>query len=341
MSFTSLKKIFNDKETKELTLPYRQPSVYFPISANRPFERFQTDLMDMGGTYNKYPIQMNRGYRYILGVIDVFSRKVFVRPLKSKTDKEILDNFVKIMKEIKSNIPYEYKNSYILLDSDNEGAFQSRNFMNYCENNKIVQNFVNPDDVRAKGVIERWNGTMRRLILLYTTYKESKSWIDVLEQLTDFYNNKLHSTIKMTPNEATEKENQEDIQDIYEEKKNIAKSTIGNIPIGAKVRTLIRKTALDKKTTVRWSKTIHTVEKQEGNNYYVSERALSYKKDELQISKATTRTKIQPDSIQAKKKAEKFESQKKLDVKLSQVGVSQNNIVDGKRARKKREIMDI
>lgn len=347
-SLNNLKKIFNNEEVKELTRPYKKPTVHYPIYSTRPFQRLQIDLMDMAGTYNVYPTQTNRGYRYIMCAVDIFTRKAFVRPLKTKSinkDKEIVNEFEKIFKEVKQEIPHEYKNETIILDSDNEGSFLSKTFEKFCEENNITQNLVNPGDTRGKGVVERFNMTLRRMILVYTTYKETKNWIDVLNELVDYYNNKIHSTIRMTPNDATEEKNKNEVKEVYDDQRNEAQEKIGDIPIGTRVRTLITKTMTDKKTSVRWSKAIHTVERQEGNNYYVNNLKRPYKKDELLITKAQTgdefKKRFQVDSQQAQKRAEEQSKQKKLEVKLNQAGVQLDSIIEGKRVRKKPEILNL
>ena len=52
------------------------------------------------------------------------------------------------------------------------------------------------------GVIDRFCRTLRNLINKYCTSHKTTRYIDVLPKLIDNYNNKHHSTIKCTPNEA-------------------------------------------------------------------------------------------------------------------------------------------
>ena len=58
-----------------------------PIRARDVYVRHQIDLMDMG---SKGLVKLNgQLYRYVLTVIDIFSRFVWLRPLKSKSIKEV------------------------------------------------------------------------------------------------------------------------------------------------------------------------------------------------------------------------------------------------------------
>ena len=57
---------------------------------------FAADLVDM----QKYSKQ-NKHYKYLLTVIDVFSKYVWVIPLKTKTGLEVANAFRRIFKERK------------------------------------------------------------------------------------------------------------------------------------------------------------------------------------------------------------------------------------------------
>lgn len=339
----ALRKILENKEVREIVKPYVKPRIFYPLQSNKAFTRLQMDLMDMAGTNNTYPTQMNRGFRYVMCVIDVFTRKAFVRPLKTKNDTDVLENFEKIIKQIQKEAKKSGKNEYdnIVIDSDNESSFKSRNFRKFCKENNIIQVFVKPSDTRGKGVVERFNLTLRRMMLVYTTYKESKNWIDILDSLVDLYNNKEHSTIQMTPNEATEEKNKEAIREILTQRTEQAERKVGDIPLGTKVRILNNKTLVDKKTTQNWSPETYVVESREGNNYEVDGKRTTYKKDELQISTAKPVRRIQVDSRNAQNKAQRYTEQAKLNRKLNQAGVDTENIVRQKRAVKRREIFDL
>ena len=59
----------------------------------------------------------------------------------------------------------------------------------------------NPD-VKA-AIVERFNRTLKEKMWRYFTYKNSKHYIDVLQDLVRGYNNGYHSTIKMAPSSVT------------------------------------------------------------------------------------------------------------------------------------------
>ena len=49
--------------------------------------------------------KQNKGYRYMLVVIDAFSKYAWARPIKKKTGKDVTDAFAKILKEAKGRKP--------------------------------------------------------------------------------------------------------------------------------------------------------------------------------------------------------------------------------------------
>ena len=57
-------------------------------------------------------------------------------------------------------------------------------------------------------VIERFNRTIKEKMFKYFSANNTRKYVDVLDLLADQYNNTIHSSIKMTPKEASRKENE-------------------------------------------------------------------------------------------------------------------------------------
>ena len=65
-------------------------------------------------------------------------------------------------------------------------------------------------------VIERFNRTSKDEVYKYVTVNNTYKYVDVLSDLINEYDNHKHSTIKMTPTEASMKYNENVIQnDVY------------------------------------------------------------------------------------------------------------------------------
>ena len=56
-------------------------------------------------------------------------------------------------------------------------------------------------------MIERFNTTIKEEMFKYFSANNTGNFIDVLDLLIDQYNNTIHSSIKMTPKEASRKKN--------------------------------------------------------------------------------------------------------------------------------------
>ena len=57
-------------------------------------------------------------------------------------------------------------------------------------------------------VLERFNRTIKEKIFRHFSANNTRKCVDVLDLLVDQYNNTIHSSIKLTPNEASRKENE-------------------------------------------------------------------------------------------------------------------------------------
>ena len=102
----------------------------------------------------------NDGYKYLLVVIDIFSRNGWVQPLKDKTAKEIVSAFDKILKE--GRIPK-------CLRTDAAKDFTSERFQNYVES-KNLTHFVTHSEKQAN-YVEQLIKTLKSKIYRYMVEK--------------------------------------------------------------------------------------------------------------------------------------------------------------------------
>jgi len=75
--------------------------------------------------------------------------------------------------------------------------------------NKHVQQLVqlySTENEEKSSVVERWNRTMKEKMFKYFTANSTRKYIDILDEFVNRYNNTVHSSIKMTPTEASKKE---------------------------------------------------------------------------------------------------------------------------------------
>ncbi|XP_054283126.1 uncharacterized protein LOC129000373 [Macrosteles quadrilineatus] len=150
-----------------------------------PDELWQADLNDMRGLSS-----FNDGVNYLLTVIDVFSKRLYVIALKTKSGKEVADAFEKIFKKPSVTVP-----RCLQTDKGTEftGVKVKQLFRKYDVRYVTTQN----PDVKA-AVVERVNRTLKSRMWRYLTYKNTYRYIDVLQQLVNAYNHSVHSSLGTT-----------------------------------------------------------------------------------------------------------------------------------------------
>lgn len=150
-------------------------------------DQFQADLLDVSNISKS-----NNGFNFLLCVIDIFSKRAFVEPLKNKSATSIIQAFSKIFKNEKC----------LKLEHDKGKEFISSTVKEFFKKNKINAFVTNNPDTKAS-VIERFQGTLRRKMWRYFSYAGNNNYIPVLQSLVESYNNAKHSAIGMAPNQVT------------------------------------------------------------------------------------------------------------------------------------------
>ena len=156
--------------------------------------QWQADLVDM----QKYG-QANDGYKWLLTVIDIFSKYAWAQPVKSKTAVHVQEAFRKIFET--GRTPNR------LLQTDEGNEFQSAEMTRFFNSINIHQ-FAVKSPYKA-GIVERFNRTLRSRMQRYFTAKNTHRWIEVLPSLLTAYNKSHHRTINMAPKDVNEKNEME------------------------------------------------------------------------------------------------------------------------------------
>jgi hypothetical protein len=167
-----------------------------PIIATHIDNNWQADLAVMK-KYKKF----NKGFSYILVVIDVLSRFIWVEPLKSKDGPETTKAFENILKRASPRKPDK-------LQTDDGREFFNKPFSDLMKKYNIVHYSTESDQKAA--TVERANKTLKEITDQNFTSKQSYDWISYLQDIVKTYNNTFHSSIKMKPSQVT-KENQKDV----------------------------------------------------------------------------------------------------------------------------------
>ena len=182
------------------------------------YETNKTLLKSIDDTWSADLLQMdnygvennkNKGYRYILTVIDNFSKFGWTVPLKNKCAKTVTEAF--------SNIINNSKRKPKLLETDDGKEFTNKMFIEFLKLNDIKRY----SRYTSKGAVfaERFNRTIRDLLKKPVFEKGNANWIDELQSITSKYNNKIHSSTKMSPNQASKKSNESEVYTNLQDKR--------------------------------------------------------------------------------------------------------------------------
>jgi len=195
LSYDDIREFLGSVESYTLHREYKNLKRNPNFSHFRRFQ-FQTDLIDI-----RKLSEWNNGINYILSVIDTFSRKAWIEPVKSKTSQEVLNAFQNVLSRA-VDLP-------LTLVADKGSELRNKFFINFCKQKKI--NFFHNNTSVHCSFIERFNRTIQNKLYKYMSEHETRRYIDKLDDFERSYNSSFHRAIGMPPEEADKAQNQEKV----------------------------------------------------------------------------------------------------------------------------------
>ena len=201
----------------------------------------------------------NDGYTFLLMVIDIFSKYGWIVPLKNKKGVNVAKALENIFQERKPK----------KLWTDKGAEF-------YNKDVKKLLDIYSTENEEKSSIVERWIRTMKEKMWKYFTDNNTYRYIDILPDLVKDYNNTVHTSIKMTPIEASKKENELTVwRNLYPDRYKIH-NLRPKFSVGDKVRITKKKKVFEKGYTTRWTEEIFTIKKIQYTN------PITYKLEDLQ-----------------------------------------------------------
>ena len=206
ISLDKIKYVLSEFDSHTLHKTFRKPKFFNPYFIYRRRQQIQADLIDI-----KHLADKNDGTNYLFALIDAFSKRAWVYPLKSKKTKEVSEVF---LNHLNSNID---NNIFQVFLSDAGTEFTGREMQKVLEKYSIF--FQIGRGYNKTSICERFNKTFQVLLYKYMTQNETERYIDVLPSLLDSYNNRPHRTLRgLSPMEADDKNNEIHIRGILRKK---------------------------------------------------------------------------------------------------------------------------
>lgn len=245
------------KDVKNWLLDQEEYTIHRPLRKNFLRNRtivygidntWQADLIDMQ-KFSKF----NNDNKYLLSVIDVFSKYAWVRPIKNKSNSSIIEAFSEIFKERKPQ----------KIHSDKGTEFIGKDTQRFFKKNDIAFYFLE-SEMKAS-IVRRFNRTIKEKMWRYFSKLGNKKYIEILDDLVDSYNNSYHRSIKMHPSQVNKSNENDVFENLYGFEPKLVKdySVSDKNQIKFKRGDLVRiskyKNIFDKGYTPNWTREIFTI----------------------------------------------------------------------------------
>ena len=136
----------------------------------------------------------NNEYKFILCIIDVFSKYAWCVPLNNKSAITVLDAVKEVIK--KSGRRPER------IWTDKGSEFYNSSFQKWTKSNDIEVYSTYGDSKSV--VVERCIHTLRELLSKKFSELQSYAWVKMLPKIMDYYNHKYHKSVEMSPTDASD-----------------------------------------------------------------------------------------------------------------------------------------
>ena len=231
---------------EELHKPIRRKFKTRKVIVNHIDEIWSADLVFMD-KLSKW----NKGFKYLLTVIDVFSKFAWVKSLKDKKGSSITAAFADIIKK------YKRKPEYLWVDKGSE--FYNKTFKEWLLQNDIE--LYSTFNAGKAVIIERFHKTLKSKMYKQFTIQNNTIWYNIIDKLVDEYNVTKHNSIQLTPVEASKKKNQGTVYfNLYGDIEALKQKP--KFKIGDKVRiSKYKRKVFDKGYTPNWTEEVFTVDK--------------------------------------------------------------------------------
>lgn len=207
----------------------------------------QADIVDMISLSGE-----NKGFKYILVVINCFSKFVWAFPLKTKSGPEVARNLEKIFK-IQKIINFQTDMGKEFFNKHLEKLTKKYNINHYTTYSE-----------KKASIVERVNRTLKNMMWKEFSFQGSYKWLKLLPDIVEKYNHTKHRTIKMRPVDVNQENQSTLLRTAYSNIKMVSEHRKFNV--GDYVRISKHRGVFDKKYKPNWSTEIFRIRKVKATN---------------------------------------------------------------------------
>ena len=155
---------WQEKLADELHTPINHNFTQRRVIVNHIDKIWAADLVDLQ-KFSKW----NRGYKYLMMVIDVFSKYGWIVPLKDKKGESVMNAFKTIFNKSR-------KPQYLWVDKGKE--FYNKHLKDLLEKYNIL--IYSTENEKKSSVVERWNRTIKNKMWKQFTIQGNTQYLDML-----------------------------------------------------------------------------------------------------------------------------------------------------------------
>lgn len=173
-----------EQVVKEIHRPARRNFLRRKMVIKHFDDIWQGDLAD----FQKYSKE-NKGFKYVLFVIDAYSKYLWVKPLKNKTAPVVTQAFQEIL-ESSGRKPVNFQ-------TDDGTEFFNKIFSTMITKHKI--NHYSTYSTKKAMIAERVIKTIKSNLYKKFSSRGKYKWIDIIDDVVRVYNDTVHSTTGIKP----------------------------------------------------------------------------------------------------------------------------------------------
>ena len=233
-----------DRFVSEIQAPARRKFKRRQVISGGLYHIVAVDLIDVSNQ-----AQENRGYKWILTAIELYSRYAWALPLKTKNGNEVatvlkrlFDSMKEKPKKLWSDRGSEFYNPQVkrLLQQENIEIYSTRG-------------------ITKNSVIERFNRTLRENLEKVFQRNRNLNWIDNIQDVVRKYNSTKHSAIEAKPVDVYQGKVKAKAIDIFPEDFNKEINRRPKFKKGDRVRLQRQKGTFEKGFRARWTQQVYRV----------------------------------------------------------------------------------
>ena len=255
--------------------------------------------------------RQNKGFKIMFAAIDIFSRKAWIVPMKTKE----IDDCTKALQSIFT----KYKVKPSTISSDNDSSFLGGQFQTLLNKNNIYHITNIKNDHYSLGIVDRFARTIKTIMSKRFLYAKNNVWYNIIDKIVDTYNNTPNRGIlDFTPNNVCDNNYVKSIITTLNSYKNKKNNLVSDVNIYDKVRIRISK-LFQKGTEPVFGDEVYTVIKVSGKSITLNDNTIHKRNNLLLVPKDTVSSKTN-----VIKEATKVNKQERL---LKKEGLEKKNII--------------